>query len=202
MLNYVIIGLGLAFAAVVQPGPFQAFLLSQSLMHGWRKTIPLVFAPLLTDGPVIVLVLLVLTNLPSWFLQILQAGGGLLLIYLAYNAFKTWRNFDANNIKIESTQQNIFKAVMVNIINPAPYLGWSLVMGPLLIKAWHESPATGIAFLAGFYTTMIICSIGMIILFAAARNFGPKVNRIAIGISAVALALFGIYQLISLAKMP
>jgi hypothetical protein len=68
-------------------------------------------------------------------------------------------------------------------------------MGPLLLKGWHIDPANGIVLLAGFYGSMIIYSIGMIILFAAARNFGPKVSRIAVGISVIALAVFGLYQL-------
>jgi len=195
MLHYLIIGIGLAFAAVVQPGPFQAFLLSQSLMNGWRKTIPLVFAPIITDGPIITIVLLALTNVPNYVLQLLQCAGGVLLIYLAYGAYRTWKTFDLNKQQEASSQQNVFKAVLVNFFNPAPYLGWSLVMGPILLKGWNEAPSTGIVFLIGFYSTMIICSMGMVILFAAARNLGPKVNRVSIGISAIALGIFGVYQL-------
>jgi len=86
MINYFIFGISYAFACVVQPGPFQAFLFSQSLMHGWRKTIPLVFAPLLSDLPVIILVLLVLTQIPHVVLVILQCIGGVFLLYLAFNA--------------------------------------------------------------------------------------------------------------------
>jgi threonine/homoserine/homoserine lactone efflux protein len=195
MMNYIVIGIVYAFASVVQPGPFQAYLFSQSLTNGWRKTIPLVFAPLMTDGPIIILVLFVLTKIPHQFLQILQCFGGVFLFYLAYNAYITWRTFNQNNNRIVSGKQNVFKAVLVNFLNPNPYLGWSLVMGPLLIKAWKEYPLHGIGFLAGFYSTMIICTIAMIILFASARNFGPRVNRISIGISVIALAAFGFYQL-------
>jgi hypothetical protein len=35
----------------------------------------------------------------------------------------------------------------------------------------------------------------MVVLFAAARNFGQRVIRISIGISVIAFALFGLYQL-------
>jgi threonine/homoserine/homoserine lactone efflux protein len=195
MLNYLIIGIGLAFASVVQPGPFQAFLLTQSLMNGWRKTIPLVFAPLITDGPIIVLVLFALTKIPNYVLQMLQCAGGVLLLYLAYGAYKTWRTFDLNKQLTISSERNVFKAVLVNFFNPAPYLGWTLIMGPLLLKGWSEAPSCGIGLLIGFYSTMIITSIGMVVLFAAARNLGPKVNRVSIGISAIALGMFGVYQL-------
>ncbi len=194
MVDYLIIGIGFAFASVVQPGPFQAFLLSQSLTNGWRKTIPLAFAPLISDGPIIFIVLFVLTKLPEEFLQILQCAGGVLLLYLAYGAFRTWQSFNKRKEQEVSVQQSVFKAVMVNFLNPGPYLGWSLVMGPLLLKAWHESPSNGIALICGFYCTMVTCTMGIVILFAFAKNLGPKVSRILIGVSAIFMALFGIYQ--------
>ena len=195
MINYFIFGISYAFACVVQPGPFQVFLFSQSLINGWRKTIPLVFAPLMSDLPIIILVLLVLTKVPNEVLLILQCFGGVFLLYLAFNAYKTWRNFDQNVNQEISPQQNIFKAVMINLLNPNPYLGWSLVMGPLLIKGWSENPVYGIILLIGFYSSMIIYSMGMVVLFAAARNFGQKVIRISVGISVFAFAIFGLYQL-------
>ncbi len=195
MINYLLIGIGYAFASAVQPGPFLAFLLSQSLANGWRKTIPMAFAPLMSDVPIIVLVLLILTNLPHALLQMLQLAGGLLLLYLAFGAYKTWRTFDQREKGIVHVQQNVFKAVMVNFFNPAPYLGWSLIMGPLLLKAWHENPANGIALMIGFYGALIICLMGLVMLFSSARNLGPQVSRMSIGISVIALAAFGIYQL-------
>jgi len=194
MTNYFIFGITYAFACVVQPGPFQAFLFSQSITNGWRKTLPLVFAPLLSDLPVIILVLLVLTNVPHQVLQALQIVGGLFLLYLSFNAYKAWRSYTPN-IKQEVPQLNILKAVLVNLLNPNPYIAWSLVMGPILIESWGKSPAHGIVLLTGFYGSMIIYSTWLIALFAAARNFGPRIIKISIGISVIAFAAFGFYQL-------
>jgi threonine/homoserine/homoserine lactone efflux protein len=195
MTYYLIFGIGYAFACVVQPGPFQVFLFSQSITNGWRKTLPLVFAPLISDIPVIILVLVVLTNVPHEVLQILQCFGGIFLLYLAFNAYKAWRSFSQDVTRDVSPQQNVFRAVIINLLNPNPYLGWSMVMGPLLIKAWSEDPVYGIILLTGFYSSMIIYSMGMVVLFAAARNFGPKIGRISVGISVIAFAFFGFYQL-------
>jgi threonine/homoserine/homoserine lactone efflux protein len=195
MMNYFIFGITYAFACVVQPGPFLAFLFSHSVTNGWRKTIPLVFAPLISDLPVITLVLLILTNVPHEALQILQFIGGMFLLYLAFNAYKVWHTFNQHIEEDFPPQQNVFKAVLINLLNPNPYLGWSLVMGPLLIKGWSANPVNGFALLIGFYSSMIIYSIGLVVLFAAAKNFGPRINRIFIGISAIAFAFFGFYQL-------
>jgi threonine/homoserine/homoserine lactone efflux protein len=51
MLGYLTIGVTYAFAAAVQPGPFQAYLISLTLVNGWRRTLPAVLAPLLSDFP-------------------------------------------------------------------------------------------------------------------------------------------------------
>jgi threonine/homoserine/homoserine lactone efflux protein len=196
MLGYLLLGMTYAFAAAVQPGPFQTYLISQTLVNGWRRTIPAAFAPLLSDGPIIALVLLVLSRMPAWLVQGLQCVGGLFLLYLAFGAFKTWRDFDVEKTNVvKSSRQTVLKAAMVNLLNPAPYIGWSLVMGPLLLKGWRETPANGIALLVGFYTTMILATLGIMLLFAGARNLGPRVSRALVGLSAIALTCFGLYEL-------
>jgi threonine/homoserine/homoserine lactone efflux protein len=193
---YLILGITFGFAASVQPGPFQTFLISRSLTHGWRHTLPAAFAPLISDIPIVILVLIILNNIPSWMENILHLGGGFFLLFLAYSAYKSWKNYTFNQtVLIQSASQNLFKAATVNLLNPNPYLAWSLVMGPLLLKGWHETPENGIALTVGFYSLMIISNSGIILTFSAIRKLGPKVNRILIGISIVALAGFGVYQL-------
>jgi threonine/homoserine/homoserine lactone efflux protein len=195
MANYLLFGITYAFACVVQPGPFQAFLFSQSITSGWRKTFPLVFAPLFSDLPVILLVLLVLTNVPPGVLSELQIVGGIFLLYLAFNAYKTWRTFTPDVSYSTAPKYIFFKAVLVNLLNPNPYLAWSLIMGPLLVKGWNENQVNGLVLLAGFYGSMFIYSTGMIMVFASARNLGPGISRVAIGLSVIAFAAFGVYQL-------
>src|SRR5574340_674780 len=96
MLSYLIFGFTYAFAAAVQPGPFLTYLISQTLSKGWRHTLPACFAPLLSDGPIIVLVLLMLSQIPMWLVRFLHFGGALFLFYLAVGAYKSWKNFNAD----------------------------------------------------------------------------------------------------------
>jgi threonine/homoserine/homoserine lactone efflux protein len=196
VLTYLILGMTYAFAAAVQPGPIQAYLVSQTLSHGWRRTIPAAFSPLISDGPIIVLVLLVLSHLPAGMMLGLRAAGGVFLLYLAFLALRTWRHFDQGTAQpAPSGRQNLLRATLVNLLNPGPYLGWSLVMGPLLLKGWREAPARGITLLVGFYSTMVITQVGIVLLFATARGLGSRVNRILVGVSAAGLGAFGVYQL-------
>ena len=197
MMFYLIYGVTFGLAATVQPGPFLAFIISQTLRNGWRKTLPAAFAPLLTDGPIAILAILVLSHFPLIWLQWLRIAGGVFIIYLSWNAFRAWVNYSYTlNIQDVSGKKSLVQAAVVNVLNPGPYLGWSLVMGPLLIKAWGESSLDGIALIAGFYGTMVTCLAGIILLFHFARNLGSKVNRAMIGLSSLALSVFGLYQLV------
>jgi threonine/homoserine/homoserine lactone efflux protein len=196
MLVYALFGLTYGFAAAVQPGPFTTYLISQALTSGWRRTLPAVFAPLLSDGPIALLALVVLTSLPAAFVQWLRLLGGLFVLYLAYGAWRSWRRYRVNEpLPVRSARENVLRATLVNVLNPAPYLGWSLVMGPLLLKGWHETPAHGIALVVAFYATMFSALAAIILIFHGARAAGRRVTRVLVGVSAVALAGFGLYQL-------
>jgi threonine/homoserine/homoserine lactone efflux protein len=196
MIQYLTIGITYAIAAVVQPGPFQMFLLSQTLSKGWRRTLPAAFGPLISDIPVLIIVLFLLTHLPPYFLSILQIAGGIFILYLAYKSYKSWKEFKSiDPTQVHSGQQTLINAVVVNILNPNPYIGWSLVLGPLLLKGWHTNPANGIVLLVGFYATLTIGMIATILLFGSAGKFGSRVNRILIGVSVITLSCFGIYEL-------
>jgi threonine/homoserine/homoserine lactone efflux protein len=96
-----------------------------------------------------------------------------------------------------SSGRTLFDATVVNFLNPGPYLGWSLVIGPLLLEGWRPNPLNGIALLSGFYLTMFLFSMVLIILFDFARDRGPKLQHFLLWLSALFLALFGIYQLAS-----
>ena len=88
MIWYLLQGLGYGGAAAAQPGPFQAYLLSQTLKNGLGSTLVAALAPLMSDGPIVLLVLLVLTQMPDWFVAALRFAGGFFLLYLAVRAYK------------------------------------------------------------------------------------------------------------------
>ena len=196
MWIYLFQGAVYGLTAASQPGPFQTYIISQTLTRGWKRTLPAALAPLISDGPIILLCVLVLTQVPVWMQRGLHIAGGLFILYLAYGAYKTWKNFNLSVPAVETeTRQSVLKAAMMNALNPNPYIFWTLVTGPILLQGWHESPVNGIGFLAGFYISMILCLVLIIIVFGIASRFGSKVNRTMLGISAFALFCFGGYQL-------
>jgi len=196
MLAYVIQGIGYGFSAAVQPGPFQTYVISQALNKGWKRTLPAALAPLISDGPIIALALLVLSQIPDWLQQLLYVASGLFILYLARGAFVAWRNFDATELMTpEANPRSLLRAALMNVISPGPYIYWSLVTGPILLTGWREAPTNGVGFVAGFYVAMIFSLVGIILLFSTARQLGPRINRALLLVSAVALVCFGLFQL-------
>ncbi|HTX90079.1 MAG TPA: LysE family transporter [Anaerolineales bacterium] len=195
MFLYFLQGLTFGFAAAVQPGPFQTYLISQTISRGWRRTLPAVLAPLLSDGPILALVLLVLSRVPENVVQILRLAGGAFVIYLAVGAFKTWRSFSGQPAAARSGPNSLFQAAFVNLLSPNPYLFWSLVGGPILLAGWRINPFNSVVMLLGFYLVMIGSTAVGVVLLGTTGRLGPKVNRLLLGISALALFCLGIYQI-------
>jgi len=196
MWLYLLQGIGYGLAAASQPGPFQTYLISQTLTRGWKRTLPAALAPLVSDGPIILICVLVLSQVPAWMQRVLYIAGGLFIIYLAYGTYNSWKNFDSRLPSLEiGTQQSILKAALMNALSPGPYIFWTLVTGPILLKGWRETPVNGIGFLIGFYVTLISSLAALILIFGTAAKLGPKFNRMLLGISAIALTCFGLYQL-------
>jgi len=196
MFTFLLQGLGLGFSAGVQPGPFQTYLISESLSKGWRKAWIAACAPLVSDGPIVTLVLLVLNQVPDWFHQVLQIAGGVFVLYLAWGTFQRWRNFTPDVIQADQAgSKSLFQAAMMNALSPGPYLFWSLVLGPILVTAWRENPSDAFAMVLSFYSGMIGVNLTVVMLFGQAARFGNQVRKTMLGFSILLLAGFGIYQL-------
>jgi threonine/homoserine/homoserine lactone efflux protein len=196
MMQYLLLGGGLAFAATIQPGPLQAFLLSRVATAGWRRTLPACLAPLLSDGPIAGVALLVLGQLSPALQKLLKAAGGVLLLYLAWAAFRVWLRPVDRQSRV-SVPRTLFQAALVNLLNPNPYLSWTLVLGPALLNAWHQHPVNAVALLVAFYGTMVVMLALFIVLVGTARFLGPRGRHALLALSALVLALLGIYLLIT-----
>lgn len=196
MFSSLLLGSGFAFAAAIQPGPLQAYLLSSVAQHGWRRTLPAALSPLLSDGPIILVVLLVLTRLPDSVSRLLQAAGGLLLLYFAWNSYREWRRGPASAADGNTrAPRTLLQAAGINFLNPNPWLGWSLVMGPALLAAFDESILSAAALLVSFYGVMVSMTALIILLFGTTSLLSPRLRHTLILISAILLAVLGVFRL-------
>ncbi len=195
MWFYLIAGALYGFAAGANPGPFTAYLISLTLKQGFRRSLPAVFAPLISDGFIVAITMLVMLSLPTRLMQWLHLAGGVFLLYLAWGAWKSWRDYKDTSATETSVGQSLLKATLVNLLNPNPYLGWSLVLGPLVLRAWREAPRSAAAVVTGFYVALFGTTIAVMLTMEFARTRGPQVTRVLLAVSAVVLAGFGAYQL-------
>jgi threonine/homoserine/homoserine lactone efflux protein len=188
-------GAGLALAAFGSWGPFQTFLVSETLIGGFRRGAPIAFAPLISDVPIVLLMLFVLKQLPPIAIGLLSLAGGVFVLYLAWSLMWQWR---ANtSIEIDtldntiSTWASLRKGVIMNFLGPGPYLFWALVNGPILISALNRSVWHGLAFLLGFYGFFISLLVILAAIFHQARRFDQRIVRGLLLVSIIILIIFG-----------
>jgi threonine/homoserine/homoserine lactone efflux protein len=186
-------GLALGFGAAAQPGPFQAYLLAQSLRNGAARTLSVALVPLVSDPPVVAVVLLVLSQVPAGLLRALQICGGAVVLWLGVAALRAATS--AAPPEERAPPRGFVRAALLNLTNPNAWIFWSLVGGPILAQAWREAPARGLAFLAGFYLLLVGGNVALVLAAGQAGRIGARFTR-ALGLaSGVVLSGLGLLQL-------
>lgn len=192
---YLTTGFSYALSAVSIPGALQTNILSVTLRLGWRRGIVTIFSPLISDVPIAFLMIVILGNLPEVALNLIRVGGGLFLWYLAYNAYQQIRagaTFQADgNVPIESVRSVLFKAVVINLLNPGPYIFWGALNGPTLVAALRESWGLAVAFLLAFYGTFLGGLALLVLVFDRLGSISPRVTRRILTFTVVLLSFFG-----------
>src|SRR3990172_7981547 len=91
MLSFLSAGIVLGLSAGFSPGPLLALVISQTLQHGIKEGVKVAVAPLLTDFPIMLLSLLVMTRLVNFrpVLGGISLIGGLFVLKLAYESIRT-----------------------------------------------------------------------------------------------------------------
>lgn len=198
LLTYLLQGAALGFAGAITPGTFQTYLISESLAGGFRRAAPIAFAPLISDIPIVILSLLLLNQLPPYFLRVVSLAGGVFALYLAWRLWSSWRSGTAVQMSDDEPKKgSLRRGVIANFLTPGPYLFWTLVSGPILLEAGRQSVAFGAAFLIGFYGIMVAGLLGIALLISQARRLGPQVVRGLLLLSCIILVIFAgllIYQ--------
>ncbi len=186
-------GLALGLAAAAQPGPFQAYLLAQSLRNGAARTLSVALVPLASDPPVIAVVLAVLSQVPPGLLRALQIGGGVVVLWLAVGALRAAAA--APSAAAIVPPRGFLRAAILNFTNPNAWIFWSLVGGPIVAEAWRADPGRALAFLGGFYLFLVGGNVLLVLAAGQAGRLGPRLGK-ALGLaSGVVLAGFGLLQL-------
>jgi threonine/homoserine/homoserine lactone efflux protein len=141
---------------------------------------------------------LLLHNVARGFESFLKGVGGIVLLYFAARTFLDSRRANQEVEKhVSSAPRTLFHAVAVNIVNPGSYIGWSLVLGPLVLEAWAQNPGHSIALITSFYVVMVGSLALFIILLGTTKYLGPRGRQWLLLAASFVLSGLGIYSLYS-----
>ncbi len=178
--------------AGISPGPLLPLVVSETLKFGHKAGIKLSLAPLITDTPIVLASFFLIKNYAGndMILGIISGLGALFLFFLA------WENIfykPAEPEKIEKKQRSLQKGIIVNLLNPHPYLFWILVGAPILLNASKISSFAIVLFLTGFYLMLVGSKIIFALLTSRMKNIlQEKTFVIAIRILGIALVVFAV----------
>ena len=194
---YPFIGFSLGLSAGLAPGPLMALVIQRTLRHGTISGLRVALAPLLTDLPIVILALLVISRLPEAAIHGLMAIGGLFVLWLAVEA---WRETGQGLNPAEappSAQQDFLRGMMVNFLNPHPYLFWGTVGAPLVLQAWHVSPWQAAGFILTFYLFLVGTKVVVAWILGRIRHMPMPIYHRVMQCSALLLLGAGLYMLYS-----
>lgn len=171
-MESLLIGAALGFFAGIVPGPFLALVATTSLRRGLRDGLRVALVPLLTEIPVLLLSVFVLTSLARGVLRWVGVGAGLLVLFMAWRLEVDARDADPEGTEeeLEGLRGHYFRVAAVGLMAPSPWIFWFFFAGPLLLNRWHASPAHAVAFLVAFFG----CFVGAMMLVAWAVATGRE----------------------------
>ncbi len=122
----------LALISTITPGPLMALIIGETLKHGKVNGILIGMAPLITDLPIMLASVFILSKLQNLdlLLGLISLCGAGYLAYLAYG------NITVKNIHLETTvgSKSLTKGIITNFLNPNPYIFYFSILAPIAIK--------------------------------------------------------------------
>jgi threonine/homoserine/homoserine lactone efflux protein len=198
MNEFFLSALSFGLAAGIKPGPLGIVVIQQTLSRGLPAGVRASLAPLITDGPIIIAALWLLSKFKS--IDLLAAAMSLVGgIYLLWLAAKMFRVRDISLSEKLRSQGSLATAVKVNLLNPGPYLFWFTVGGSYIIR--------GTAFES---TVFVVTAIGTLIaskvaVAVLAATFLPVLKSrgylLAMKLLAAAMVGFGLLSIVRAAEL-
>ncbi len=169
MIHYLTIGTVLGLSAGFAPGPLLTLVISETLQHDIKSGVKVALAPIITDLPIIILTLFVLSKLSNFhnILGLISLTGGLFILFMGYKSLRTKGvKINLDGIKPKS----LIKGVLANALSPHPYLFWLTVGAPTMTKAMMQNISAPLAFIISFYTFLVGSKIVLAILIGKSKS--------------------------------
>ena len=182
----------------LKPGPLNTLVISETLQHDWKAGMKVSLSPLITDAPIITL---------SAFLwsQATSLNGVEAILYFAGAMFLTWLGIDGlrsatpdfSDIGKTDAEHSLRRGIITNLLNPNPWMFWTLAGAPFMVAAWNQSPWMPFAFVIPFLGVLIGVKVLIAITFDRSKQWMSDGGLLwAIRLSSLALiVLAGLFAL-------
>jgi threonine/homoserine/homoserine lactone efflux protein len=194
-IPFIISGIVFGLGGGLTPGPLMTLVITETLKHGTKEGLKVAMAPLITDFPVVLISILLLSELSdiNVVIGIISLIGAVFLVYLGYESI-TFKGVDIDTKFFKP--QSLKKGIIANIFNPAPILFWISVGAPTVLKGYEVSLMASIYFIFFMYFCLVGSKILTAMLVGKSRQFLKSRNyMMIIKILGVVLFVFAIFFL-------
>jgi threonine/homoserine/homoserine lactone efflux protein len=163
-------GLLFGLAAGLAPGPLLTLVISHAMRYGIGEGIKVAMSPFVTDLPIILSAIW----LVSFFQKTPWPMGLLALVGAGYLCLLAWKSARVSVADCETAPENaksLLKGAIVNLLNPHPWLFWLTVGTPMLLQGWKTTPWTSVAWISGFYITLVGSKVALAALTGRSRAY-------------------------------
>jgi threonine/homoserine/homoserine lactone efflux protein len=192
IIEFLALGSFLGLASGISPGPLLTITISETLQHGKWEGIKVAISPLITDLPIVLSILFILSYLTSYnfIIGIIVFFGASYLIYSGIESVK---------IKQKSTEFKLNKkaglkrGIIVNFVNPHPYIFWLSIGGSIFFKSSSIHVWATILFIIGFYSFLVGSKVIVALIVENSKYFiNSKYYFLIIRILGIAQIIFGL----------
>ncbi len=170
LIEFLALGSFLGLAAGTSPGPLLAVTISETLQHGKWEGIKVAISPLITDLPIVLSILYILSHLTnySYIIGIIAFFGALYLIYSGMELLRIKPN--SVELKLEK-KDALKKGIIVNFGNPHPYVFWISIGGPIIFRSLNTHVTATILFILGFYSFLVGSKVIITLIVERSKSF-------------------------------
>ena len=191
-LEFLISGVIFGLAAGTSPGPLLALVFSETIKYGKKEGIKIAVSPLITDLPIVLFVLFILSNLIGYnfVIGMISLSGACYLIYLGIENLRV----KIHEFDVEPAEKDALKrGVIANFLNPHPYLFWLSIGGPMIFRSLDVHVLATILFVSGFYSLLIGSKIGIVFILEKSKSFiKSKYYLYVVRVLGITLILFAL----------
>jgi threonine/homoserine/homoserine lactone efflux protein len=170
MISALTTGILFGLSSGLAPGPLLALVVAQTLKHDANEGMKVAAAPLLTDLPIILVSVFILTRFLNYrgILGGISLLGGIYVSYLAYESLKT----KPVTFSVSETEPHSFrKGWWVNTLSPHPYLFWITVGTPFILKSWEQGLLPPATFVLSFFVSLVGSKMLLALFIGRSRSF-------------------------------